>query len=240
MEGKSGMIFDEVMAACRAKHLRDIMAFRKNWNNEIIAQFFATLYVEERGDTRKFHWMAEGRWYVITYEHFARLFGFGRKDANRHKIHFALHFDASNMRFMYPSNKRWSVGTTSDILPFYAYLNHLFQRMMTPRKGDSSNILSYNRNLLVAMAPRPHGFDFCVFDFIWDEIKAVSESPLKSCGYAPYIMHMIERVTGCTFGYNKEHHPLRIKNDLRAPVEERGADAPRHPSPPRAARGRGQ
>jgi hypothetical protein len=26
------------------------MAFRKNWNNEIIAQFFATLYVEERGD----------------------------------------------------------------------------------------------------------------------------------------------------------------------------------------------
>jgi hypothetical protein len=30
MEGKSDMIFDEVVSACRAKHLRDIMAFRKN------------------------------------------------------------------------------------------------------------------------------------------------------------------------------------------------------------------
>jgi hypothetical protein len=111
--------------------------------------------------------------------------------------------------------------------------------MMTPRESDSSNILSYNQNLLVAMAPRPHEFEFSMFDFIWGEIKAISESPLKSCGYAPYIMHMIERVMGRTFGYDKEHHPLRIMNDLRAPMEERRAAAP-HSSPPRAARGRCQ
>jgi hypothetical protein len=51
--------------------------WRGNWNNEIIAQLFATLYVEERGDTRKFHLMTEGRRYEITFEQFARLFGFG-------------------------------------------------------------------------------------------------------------------------------------------------------------------
>jgi hypothetical protein len=140
---------------------------------------------------------------------------------------------------MYPSNKRGSVGTTADLLPFYAYLNCLFHRMMTPREGDTSNIPSYNQNLLLAMAPRPCGFDFSVFDFIWEEIKAISESPLKSYGYAPYIMHMIKRVTGGAFGCDKEYQPLRIKNDLRAPVEERRAAAP-HSSPPRAARGRGQ
>jgi hypothetical protein len=61
MKGKSDMIFDEVVTSYRDKHLRDIMPFRKNWNNEIIVQFFATLYIEERGDTRKFHWMTEGR-----------------------------------------------------------------------------------------------------------------------------------------------------------------------------------
>jgi hypothetical protein len=110
---------------------------------------------------------------------------------------------------------------------------------MTPREEDSSNIPSYNQNLLVAMASRPHGFEFSVFDFIWWEIKAISESPLKSCEYAPYIMHMIERVISQTFGYDKEHHPLWIKNDLRAPVEEKRAATPRS-SPPRAARGRGQ
>jgi hypothetical protein len=55
MEAKHDAIFVEVVAACRAKHLRDVMLFQKNWNNEIIAQFYATLYVEEREDTRKFH-----------------------------------------------------------------------------------------------------------------------------------------------------------------------------------------
>jgi hypothetical protein len=37
MEGKHDRVFDEVVAACRAKHLREFMAFQKNWNNEIIA-----------------------------------------------------------------------------------------------------------------------------------------------------------------------------------------------------------
>jgi hypothetical protein len=111
--------------------------------------------------------MTEGRRYEITFEQFARLFGFGRIDANRHKIHFALCLDASKIRIMYPSNKRGSVGTTSDLLPFYAYLNHLFPRTMTPREENSSNIPSYNQNLLVVVAPCPHVFDFSVFDLIW-------------------------------------------------------------------------
>jgi hypothetical protein len=239
MEGKHDVIFDEVVGAYRAKHLRDVMAFQKNWNNESIAQFFATLYVEESGDTKKFHLMTEGRRYDITFEQFARLFGFGWNDANHIKIHFASRLDASRVRFMYPGNKRESVETTSDLLPFYAYLNRLFQRMMTPREGDSSNIPSYNRNLLVAMNPHPHGFEFSMFHFIWGDIKTISESPLKSCGYALYIIHMIVRVTYRIFGYDKEYHPLRIKNDLRAPVEKRKAPAPRSSSL-RAARGRGQ
>jgi hypothetical protein len=65
-----------------------------------------------------------------------------------------------------------------------------------------------------------------VFNFIWEEIKAILESPLKSYGYAPYIMHMIERVMDWTFRYDKEHQPMRIKNDLRASVEDRRAAAP--------------
>jgi hypothetical protein len=67
---------------------------------------------------------------------------------------------------MYPSNKRGSVGTTSDLLFFYAYLNRLFRRTITPRNGDNSNIPPYNWNLLVAVASCPHRFDFCVSDFI--------------------------------------------------------------------------
>jgi hypothetical protein len=49
---------------------------------------------------------------------------------------------------------------------------------------------------------------------------------------------MIERVTGHTIGYDNDHHPLRIRNDLRTPVEDRRTTTPRGSSPPRAARGR--
>jgi hypothetical protein len=109
---------------------------------------------------------------------------------------------------------------------------------VTPREGDGTKILTYNKNILAAMAPNANRFEFSIFYFIWEEIKAISENPLKSCGYAPYLMYMIERVTAHTFFCEKEHYPMRIKNDLRALVEDTKAAAP-HSSPPRAARGRG-
>jgi hypothetical protein len=62
MESKHDPIFDSVIIACRAKHLRDIVASKKNWNNEVIAQFYATVYFEEHGDTRKLHWMIFFAW----------------------------------------------------------------------------------------------------------------------------------------------------------------------------------
>jgi hypothetical protein len=110
---------------------------------------------------------------------------------------------------------------------------------VTSREGDGTKILTYNKNILASMTPNANGFEFSIFDFIWEETKAISENPLKSCGYAPYFMHMIERVTARTFFCEKEHHPLRIKNDMRAPLEDMRAVTP-HSSPSSAARGRGQ
>jgi hypothetical protein len=46
------------------------------------------------------------------------------------------------------------------------------------------------------------------FDFIWEEIKAISKNPLKSCRYAPYLMHMIERVTALDIPLRKGAPPL--------------------------------
>jgi hypothetical protein len=67
MENKLDPIFDRVIAACQAKHLRDILTFKKDWNNEIVAQFHATICFEEHEDTRKLHWMIESQWYEVSY-----------------------------------------------------------------------------------------------------------------------------------------------------------------------------
>jgi hypothetical protein len=207
----------------------------------MIAQFYVTLYVEEHGKTNKFHWMMEEQWFGVSYAQFARILNFGRKDVDRLRIRVALKLDARKIKFMYPRNNSGNFGKTTDMFPFYAYLNRLFSKTMTPREGNDSKILTYNKKILADMAPNSIGFEFSVFYFIWEEIKSILENPLKGCGYAPYIMHMIERVTGCTFGHDKDHQPLRIKNDLKAPIQKSRTAAPSHGSSPlRAARGRGQ
>jgi hypothetical protein len=115
----------------------------------------------------------------VSYSHFARLFYFGRKDASHPRIHLALKLEARKIKFMYLRSKQGNFGETTDMLSFYTYLNRLFRRTVTPREENGTKILAYNKNILTAMSPNANGFKFSVFDFIWEEIKAISENPLK-------------------------------------------------------------
>jgi hypothetical protein len=105
MENKHDPIFDRVIAAYKAKHMRDILAFKKDLNNGVITQFYATICFEEHGDTRKLHWMTKSQWYEVSYAQFARLFEFGQKDASHPRIHLALKLEARKIMFMYPRSK---------------------------------------------------------------------------------------------------------------------------------------
>jgi hypothetical protein len=59
--------------------------------------------------------------------------------------------------------------------------------------------------------------EFSVVDYIWEEVHSISGSPQKSCGYAPYLMHVIETITNYTFVYDHEHKPFHLKNDVMGP-----------------------
>ena len=37
-------ICDEVAQMCQDRHIKDIMGFQHDWNKEMIAQFYATVY----------------------------------------------------------------------------------------------------------------------------------------------------------------------------------------------------
>ena len=80
----------------------------------------------------------------------------------------------------------------------------------------------FHKNMMVAMRPRAP--QFSVGDFIWQEIKNLSENPQKICSYSPYIMYMIWKVTGTKFPSDVKHKPLK------PPVNR----APRLLSPPAA------
>ena len=88
----------------------------------------------------------------------------------------------------------------------------MFRKSIDSKGGDKGTIVDYSRNLLHGMAldARP----FSIFDFIWCEIQSMGERPLKDSGFAPYIMYMIEQVTGHQFEYDRPHKVLKIVADL--------------------------
>jgi hypothetical protein len=59
MEEQQDPIYDQVIVACESHHLKVLMGAQYDWNVEVVAQFYATLYIEEGGGARKMHWMTE-------------------------------------------------------------------------------------------------------------------------------------------------------------------------------------
>jgi len=61
------------------------------------------------------------------------------------------------------------------------------------------------------LALTPSEPEFSVFDYIWEEIKSISETPQKCCGFGAYLMFMIDQKTHKRCDYI--HPPVDIKKD---------------------------
>jgi hypothetical protein len=205
----------EIIRECKRKNIFDIMSFAKSWNNEVIAQFYATCYFTTGKDEKIMDWMTEGKWFGITYTQFASLLGFDGDDKTREKIHKGHDMDKEDMKFMYILGQEWNYGRVNGMLPFYAYLYRMFRKTLAPREGDQSNVSNYGSDLLKHMSHSEP--EFSVVDYIWEKIHTISSSPQKSCGYAPYLMHITEAITNYTFEYDHDHKPFHLKNDVVGP-----------------------
>ena len=89
---------------CEHTGVYEIMEFQHDWNTEVVAQFYATLYVEE--DERRMHWMLEGQWYSVDYDTFAALLGFPEEDLQRDRIHVEQVLPSEQLAYMYPLGGR--------------------------------------------------------------------------------------------------------------------------------------
>jgi hypothetical protein len=92
---------------------------------------------------------------------------------------------------MYILNNGFHAPRIDGILPHFAVPNRMMRRTLSLRIGDSDAILAYERNLLDALMKYER---FDVFDYIIDEIWSIAINPQRPCGFAPYIMCMIEIV----------------------------------------------
>jgi hypothetical protein len=165
------------------------MGIHYDWNVEVIAQFYTTLYIEEAGGARRTHWMTEGDWYHISYNDFASRFSFGTADTHRPRLHIHNSLDKIEMKFMYAPGLEGNAGTINGLYTFYSLLNGLFRKTIYPRDGDPTNISQFAKNLLANM--RDGVPSFSVMNLVWEEIKGISINPQKTCGIAPYLIFII-------------------------------------------------
>jgi hypothetical protein len=101
MEEQQDPIYNQVITACDCHHIKKLMGVHYDWNIEVVAQFYATLFIEDAEDVRAVHWMAEGEWYHITFDEFPTQFSFGQADNDRFRIHIHNPLEENEIKFMY-------------------------------------------------------------------------------------------------------------------------------------------
>jgi hypothetical protein len=137
------------------------------------------------------------------------------------KLHTKRVITPREMTPMYIPNSGFHTPKVDGILPHFLVLHWMMRRTLALRIGDSDGIPAYERNLLDALM-KYEWFD--VFDYIVDEIWNIAINPLRSCGFATYIMCMIEMVA-------HERFYKDVAHELLCPAVSKDS-ARRHTFPP--------
>jgi hypothetical protein len=151
-------------------------------------------------------WMTNDRKFNIKLSQFAELLGLSSHLDIPKKLHVGRVIAPREMTPMYILNSGFRAPKVDWILPHFLVLHKMMRTILAPRIGDSDAILTYERNLLDALMKYER---FDVFDYIVDKIWNIAINPLRSCGFAPYIMCMIETVAHEKFYKDVAHELLR-------------------------------
>jgi hypothetical protein len=194
------MHFSRILEACDLHGITDLLQFRHNWNQEIISEFYSTLFYDKK--ERIFIWMTNGRRFHVKLAQFAQILGLSSQLDIPKKLHTGRVLMHREMTPMYIHDGDFQPPKVEGLLSHFLVLHRMMMKSLAPRIDYSEAIPAYERNLLDALM-RPVCFD--VFKYIVDEIWNIATNPLRSCGFAPYIQFMIESVAQEKF-YKDVHH----------------------------------
>jgi hypothetical protein len=182
------------------------MSFTCNWCDEVVAQFYATLYVDD--DENIMHFSLGGKRFKTTLSEFASFFKLrGAKDNNTFNhlvcLHDSVELEVSKMEFMYDeAYGDIHYGHPSGLTPYYKLMYLLFHNTLCPRGGNSDKISKYARNISFQMAPNQLQFNAC--HYLWSEIISCSYQG-SACHYAPYVFAMVKHASKLDLKWDIEH-----------------------------------
>jgi hypothetical protein len=85
MRNKKDMHFNRILEACDMHGITDLLKFRHNWNQEIISEFYCTLFYDKK--ERIFTWMTNGRRFHVKLAQFAQILGLSSQLDIPKKLH---------------------------------------------------------------------------------------------------------------------------------------------------------
>ena len=115
-------------------------------------------------------------------------------------------------------DRRAANGKVKGLKSYYYILNNLIRHTINPKDGAASDQNGYVRNVLARFALG--GDKFNVPRFMWQEIRVAMDDARKGLPYAPYLMFVIERVTGYQFVKNGLHEQYKIEKARHAKTSE--------------------
>jgi hypothetical protein len=250
-EGIGDIEMSLALRAREQKNIKNIMTFHFDWNDEIIVQFYSTLWIKnaDEGSPYNFPYMnfyIEESWYKVSYRRFAHILGFSDNNiaGDKVKIHDFRPPTRAEAKDLHLSenDEYWK---STNMHKYYRYLNSLFRMTLIPKGGNQMNILGKSKVLFSFMKPNSSE-RLNVFYMIWQEIIHASCSPLKGCLHAPYIMKMIEVVTQIRYEKGTRHlsytpfwidpnNPAGRMKKAPASSREQTSAGPSRPSPGRVS-----
>ena len=164
-----------------------LMGFKHGWNKELIAQFYAIVHFYKWKGEVVMRWMTNCERYHITYSAFTKLFRIKAEDDNYEKLHDHNVLETRDMHFMYPRANRADWGKVKCSLS-------------SVQKDDDTERWEHIRHNVVSAKSygsyEARSSSVRCGDFLWQEIRTVSEYPQKIYNYSPFLMFMIQRVIG--------------------------------------------
>jgi hypothetical protein len=85
MRAKKDMHFNMILEACDLHGISDLLQFRHNWNQEVIVEFYSTLFFDKK--ERIFMWMTSGRRFHVKLSQFAQILGLSSQLDIPKKLH---------------------------------------------------------------------------------------------------------------------------------------------------------
>jgi hypothetical protein len=220
---KHATYFAEAREICEEFGIIKLMNFCHHYNEDIIAQFFATVYIGT-DDAKTMTWMTDGKQLSSTWAQFAHCLDYPVLPRNTEGVFRAYYtkkpIDKALLDDLYIHGDI-VLGSAKYLIPIYDILLGIYHEVLNPKVGCKDQIFGFLMNLLyLTYHNRGTGQQLDVMDYIWEGLWTCIISR-KAPVYAPYIMRFIaSRWEAMELGNLMEicHCTMHKPKDLRVKV----------------------